>query len=50
MYFRHNLPYEYPHKCDAHMIDVKHLRDITLDENYPYLQKGFLFLSFPDGC
>ena len=22
MYFRHNLPYQYPEKCDAHMIDV----------------------------
>ncbi len=43
MYFRHNLPYEYPEKCDAHMIDVKHLRDVVLDENYPYLQKSFWF-------
>ena len=25
------------------MIDVKHLRDVNLDENYPYLQKSFLF-------
>ncbi|MBR4016887.1 MAG: 1-acyl-sn-glycerol-3-phosphate acyltransferase [Oscillospiraceae bacterium] len=43
MYFRHNLPYEYPEKCDAHMIDVKHLRDVHLDENYPYLQKSAWF-------
>lgn len=43
MYYRHNLPYEYPEKCDAHMIDVKHLRDVVLDENYPYLQKSFWF-------
>ena len=43
MYYRHNLPYEYPEKCDVHMIDVKHLRDVVLDEDYPYLQKSFWF-------
>lgn len=43
MYFRHNLPYEYPGKSDEHMITVKHLRDVTLDVNYPYLQKSFKF-------
>ena len=43
MYFRHNLPYEYPDKCDEHMIDVKHLRDVHLDEQYPYLQKSRWF-------
>ena len=43
MYFRHNLPYQYPEKSDAHMIEVKHLRDVVLDQNYPYLQKSFWF-------
>lgn len=43
MYYRHNLDYRYPKKCDAHMIDVKHLRDVKLDENYPYLQKSVWF-------
>lgn len=43
MYFRHNLTYQYPEKCDEHMISVKHLRDVNLDENYPYLQKSFWF-------
>lgn len=43
MYYRHNLPYQYPEKCDEHMIIVKHLRDVNLDVNYPYLQKGFKF-------
>ena len=43
MYYRHNLPYEYPDKCDEHMITVKHLRDVQLDEDYPYLQKSFWF-------
>lgn len=41
MYYRHNLNYEYPERSDQHMIKVKHLRDVVLDENYPYLQKGF---------
>lgn len=41
MYYRHQLDYEYPERCDQHMIKVKHLRDVVLDENYPYLQKGF---------
>ena len=43
MYYRHNLPYSYPEKCDEHMIHVKHLRDVNLDENYPYLQKSAWF-------
>jgi len=33
----------YPERSDEHMIDVKHLRDVNLDTNYPYLQKGFFF-------
>lgn len=41
MYYRHDLDYVYPERCDEHMIVVKHLRDVVLDENYPYLQKGF---------
>ena len=40
MYYRHNLPYEYPERSDEHMITVKHLRDVVLDEKYPYLQKN----------
>lgn len=43
MYYRHNLDYQYPEKCDAHMINVKHLRDVNLDVNYPYFQKSFWF-------
>ena len=43
MYYRHNLDYQYPDRCDEHMITVKHLRDVTLDENYPYLQNSFWF-------
>ena len=43
MHYRHDLPYEYPEKCDEHMITVKHLRDVVLDEDYPYLQKSFWF-------
>ena len=43
MYFRHDLSYQYPDKCDQHMIDVKHVRDVNLDVDYPYLQKSFWF-------
>lgn len=43
MYHKHNLDYRYPDRCDEHMIEVKHLRDVNLDTNYPYLQKGFWF-------
>ena len=43
MYYRHNLPYEYPEKSDQHMIEVKHLRDVNLDTNYPYKQKSLWF-------
>ena len=43
MYYRHNLNYQYPEKCDEHMINVKHLRDVKLDTEYPYLQKSFWF-------
>lgn len=43
MYYRHELDYKYPEKSDEHMIEVKHLRDVVLDESYPYLQKTFWF-------
>lgn len=43
MYYRHNLNYQYPEKCDEHMITVKPVHETVLDENYPYLQKGFKF-------
>ena len=43
MYYRHNIDYQYPDQCDEHMITVKHLRDIYIDKDYPYLQKSFWF-------
>ena len=43
MYYRHNLKYQYPEKCDEHMINVKHIRDVNCDEHYPYLQKSNWF-------
>lgn len=43
MYYRHNLDYKYPEKCDEHMIEVKHLRDVTVDANYPYVRKDWKF-------
>ena len=43
MYYRHELHYDYPERPDEHMIEVKHLRDVCVDENYPYLQKSLWF-------
>ncbi len=39
MYYRHDLDYRYPERCDEHMITVKHLRDVNVDANYPYRRK-----------
>ena len=43
MYYRNNLGFDYPDRCDAHMLTVKHHRDVVLDTDYPYLQKSFWF-------
>ena len=43
MYYRHHINYQYLDRCDGHMITVKHLRDVTVDERYPYLQKSLWF-------
>jgi 1-acyl-sn-glycerol-3-phosphate acyltransferase len=43
MYYRNDVGYEYPERCDEHMLKVKHKRDVKLDENYPYLQKSIWF-------
>lgn len=43
MYYRHDLDYVYPDQSDQHMITVPHLRDVDLNEDYPYLQKGVWF-------
>ncbi len=40
MYYKHQLDYQYPEQTDQHMIEVKHLRDVILDEDYPYYQKS----------
>ena len=43
MYYKAELGYKYPERTDEHMINVKKRREVVLDENYPYLQKGFWF-------
>lgn len=43
MYYKHNLDYKYPERCDEHMIEVKELRHIDFTPDYPYLQKSFGF-------
>lgn len=41
MYYKHDLNYQYPDRCDEHMISVKKKRNIKFDEGYDYLPKGF---------
>lgn len=41
MYYKHDLDYKYPDRCDAHMIEVKELRKVEITPEYPYLQKSF---------
>ena len=43
MYYRHKLDYSYPDRCDEHMIDVEHLRDVNVDEDYPFVRKDAMF-------
>lgn len=43
MYYRHNLDYKYPDRCDEHMIEVKELRHIDFSPEYPYLPKSFAY-------
>jgi 1-acyl-sn-glycerol-3-phosphate acyltransferase len=37
------LNFNYPSKLDQHMIEMNYAYDITLDENYPFLEKSFGF-------
>ena len=39
-----DLGIEYPKNPDEHFLELKKLRDITVDENYPYLDKSFNYL------
>lgn len=43
MYYKHNLNYTYPERSDEHMLELKRTRELTLDENYEYMPKGFWF-------
>lgn len=43
MYYRNEMNFEYPDRCDEHMIEVKKVRDVKFDENYPYLQKSLRY-------
>lgn len=38
-YYKHNLDYKYPDKCDEHMLVVKRVRETNFDENYDYIDK-----------
>jgi 1-acyl-sn-glycerol-3-phosphate acyltransferase len=37
------LNYVYPSKLDQHMLEMKFIHELTLDENYPFLDKSFGF-------
>jgi 1-acyl-sn-glycerol-3-phosphate acyltransferase len=37
------VKYDYPEKLDQHMIDMKYVHELTLDANYPFLDKSFGF-------
>jgi len=37
------LNFVYPSKPDQHMIEMKYVHELTLDENYPFLDKSFGF-------
>ena len=41
MYYRHEFNYNYPERSDEQMVRIKHVKDVNLDENYPYLDKSF---------
>lgn len=43
MYYKPNLGYKYPDKCDEHMITVKHVHDINVDENYKFINKSSFY-------
>lgn len=43
MYFRHDLDFKYPDRCDEHMITVNATKNVEVDENYPFFQKSFFF-------
>ena len=43
MYYQHNLPYTYPERSDAHMLELKRTREIILDKDYPYMPHGAWF-------
>jgi len=38
-----DLNYVYPSKTDEHMIDLKITHNVTIDENYPFLDKSIRF-------
>ena len=39
MYYKHDLDYKYPEKCDEHMLVVNRVRETNFDENYDYIDK-----------
>lgn len=43
MYYRHDLNYTYPDRSDAHMLVLKHTRDIVVDEHFDFVPQNRMF-------
>ena len=43
MYYRHNLDIQYPERSDQHMLTLKKVYDLKLDESYDYMPHGAWF-------
>ena len=43
MYYRHDLPYTYPERSDAHMLVLKTKHPVKLTPDYQYRPRGFWF-------
>lgn len=43
MYYKHNLPYTYPERSDAHMLVLKTKHPVHLTPEYRYLPRGVWF-------
>jgi 1-acyl-sn-glycerol-3-phosphate acyltransferase len=41
--YKPDVDYVYPSKTDVHMMEVKVLRDVQIDKDYPFLDKSFRF-------
>ena len=43
MYYKNELNYDYPDRCDQHMITVRRVREVRIDKEYRFLDKRLRF-------